>query len=97
LIWRHLPLRPRLQYTSAKYRQFAQDHDVILSISRTGDRFDNAVAESFSATLKRELIRRRPWPTRAGLRQARFDTSAVGTTPDAQSPPIGVSPDAQGS
>ena len=33
----------------------------------------NAVAESFFATIKRELIDTRPWPTRAGLRRAIFD------------------------
>ena len=61
------------QYTSAEFRQFAQDYGVRLSLSRTGDCFDNAVAESFFATLKRELIHRQAWPTRAGLRQALFD------------------------
>jgi putative transposase len=38
-----------------------------------GDCFDNAVAESFFATLKKELIRRQSWPTRAELRQAVFE------------------------
>jgi transposase InsO family protein len=33
----------------------------------------NAVAESFFATLKRELVDGRAWPTRAGLRRALFD------------------------
>jgi transposase InsO family protein len=61
------------QYTSTEYRQFAHDRGVILSLSRSGDCFDNAVAESFFATLKRELVHRRTWPTRAGLRQALFD------------------------
>ena len=32
-----------------------------------GDCYDNAVAESFFATLKKELIRRRAWPTRREL------------------------------
>ena len=32
-----------------------------------GDAYDNAVAESFFATLKKELIRRRSWPTRREL------------------------------
>jgi transposase InsO family protein len=44
--------------------------------SRTGDYWDNAVAESFFATLKRELVDRpgRPaWPNRAAARQALFD------------------------
>jgi transposase InsO family protein len=34
---------------------------------------DNAVAESFFATIKRELIDTRTWPTRAGLRAAIFE------------------------
>ena len=32
-----------------------------------GDCFDNAVAESFFATLKKELVHRRSWPTRREL------------------------------
>ena len=32
-----------------------------------GDAYDNAVAESFFATLKKELIRRRTWPSRREL------------------------------
>jgi len=35
--------------------------------------YSNAVAESFFATIKRELIYTRPWPTRAGLRHAVFE------------------------
>ncbi len=38
-----------------------------------GDCFDNAVAESFFATLKKELVHRRSWPTRAELRTEVFD------------------------
>jgi transposase InsO family protein len=38
-----------------------------------GDCFDNAVAESFFATLKKELVHRNSWPTRAELRSAVFD------------------------
>jgi putative transposase len=38
-----------------------------------GDALDNAVAESFFATLECELLDRYPWPTRAGLRTAIFD------------------------
>jgi putative transposase len=40
------------------------------SMSRKGNCWDNAVAESFFATLKTELIHRRPWPTRAVARKA---------------------------
>jgi transposase InsO family protein len=38
-----------------------------------GECWDNAVAESFFATIKRELIDTRAWPTRVGLRAAIFD------------------------
>jgi putative transposase len=38
-----------------------------------GDALDNAVAESFFATLECELLDRAPWPIRAGLRTAIFD------------------------
>ncbi len=38
-----------------------------------GDRFDNAVKESFFATLKKELINRYTWPTKADRRTAVFD------------------------
>jgi len=33
----------------------------------------NAVAESFFATLKKELVHRRAWPTKAGVRTEAFD------------------------
>ena len=38
-----------------------------------GDAYDNALAESFFASLKKELVRRRSWPTRRELRSAVFD------------------------
>ncbi len=61
------------QYTSHDYRQLATDHGIVLSLGRKGECWDNAVAESFFATIKRELIDRRPWPTIAGLHAAVFD------------------------
>jgi transposase InsO family protein len=61
------------QYTSRDFRQLAVDHGIVLSLGRKGDCWDNAVAESFFATIKRELIDRRPWPTITGLRRAVFD------------------------
>ena len=61
------------QYTSRDFRQLAVDHGVALSLGRKGTCWDNAVAESFFATIKRELIDRRPWPTITGLRRAVFD------------------------
>ena len=41
-----------------------------LRMSRKGDCWDNAVVESFFATLKKELIHRRPWPTVRRAREA---------------------------
>ena len=61
------------QYTSHDFRNLAQEHEVVLSLSRKGECWDNAVAESFFATIKRELIDRRPWPTIAALHRAVFD------------------------
>jgi len=39
-------------------------------MSRRGDCWDNAVVESFFATLKRGLIHRQTWPTRSSLTRA---------------------------
>jgi putative transposase len=60
------------QYTSKDYAALARANGVILSVSRKGECWDNAVAESFFATIKRELINDRAWPTRAGLHRAVF-------------------------
>lgn len=46
---------------------------MVLSVEMAGQCSDTAVAESFFATIKRELIDTRSWPTRAGLRAAVFD------------------------
>ena len=61
------------QYTSADYRAQLAALGVTVSMSRKGNCWDNAVAESFFATLKKELVHRRSWPNRALLRDALFD------------------------
>ena len=43
------------------------------SLGRTGICYDNAVAESFFATYKKELIHTRPWPSVKALRKETFD------------------------
>jgi transposase InsO family protein len=58
------------QYTSAAFADVAGDYQVMLSLGRTGQCWDNALAESFFATLKGELIDLQAWPTRAGARRA---------------------------
>jgi putative transposase len=61
------------QYTSKDYATLARANGMVLSVSRKGECWDNAVAESFFATIKRELVNDRAWPTRAGLHRAVFD------------------------
>jgi putative transposase len=61
------------QYRSAQYARLADQLGVRLSVGRKGQCWDNAVAESFFATIKTELLDRRPWPTRARARTAIFE------------------------
>ena len=58
------------QYTSASFAGLADDYQVVLSLGRTGQCWDNALAESFFASLKGELIDLQAWPTRAATRRA---------------------------
>jgi putative transposase len=60
-------------YTSAAYAALADECEVTLSVGRTGQCWDNALAESFFSSLKGELIDDRAWPTRAGARRAVVD------------------------
>ncbi len=61
------------QYTSSQYRHLADQFGVRLSVGRPGQCWDNAVAESFFATIKTELLDRRAWPTRAAAHTAIFN------------------------
>lgn len=53
------------QYASADYRRALRVHGIVCSMSRRGNCWDNAVAESFFATLKVELAHDATWSTRA--------------------------------
>jgi len=61
------------QYTADVYQDALTARGIAVSMSRAGDCYDNAMAESFFATLKSELIDTRPWPTRRAARQAIFE------------------------
>lgn len=52
------------QYTSDDYQRMLREAGITCSMSGRGNCYDNAVAESFFGTLKRELIYRRSWATR---------------------------------
>ena len=61
------------QYASGDYQTALGRQGIVGSMSRRGDCWDNAVAESFFATLKVELVHDGLWPTRAAARTALFD------------------------
>ncbi len=61
------------QYTADAYRSALAAVGIAVSMSRSGDCYDNAMAESFFATLKAEALDGRPWPTRRAARQAIFE------------------------
>jgi transposase InsO family protein len=61
------------QYTSGQYARAAADAGVRLSVGRKGQCWDNAVAESFFATIKTELLDRQAWPTKAKAHKAIFE------------------------
>ncbi|MBB2177557.1 IS3 family transposase [Gluconacetobacter johannae] len=79
-IWRRKP-RSRVlihsdqgsQFTSMDWTAFIRAHNLEHSMSRRGNCHDNAVAESFFSSLKRERIRRRTYKTRQEARQDVFD------------------------
>ena len=58
------------QYASLDYQALLTARDIRCSMSRRGDCWDNAVVESFFATLKRELVHRERWTTRAEATRA---------------------------
>jgi putative transposase len=59
-------------YASGGYRAELAAHGMIASMSRKGDCYDNAVAESFFATLEFELLMKNDWQTRDDARRAIF-------------------------
>ena len=61
------------QYVSLGFGQAARDAGIAISMGSRGDEYDNAVAESFFATLKKELIHRQSWPSRRELGCAVFE------------------------
>jgi transposase InsO family protein len=61
------------QYAAKLYRRLLKARGIECSMSRKGDCWDNAVAESFFATLKVELVYETLFLTRAQARQEIFE------------------------
>jgi putative transposase len=61
------------QYASHEYQQLLAVHGIQSSMSRKGNCWDNAVAESFFATLKIELVYQSRWSTRTQARSELFE------------------------
>lgn len=78
-VWRRRPNEPVIihsdqgsQYSSGDWQRFCQKHNLVTSMSRRGNCWDNAVAESFLAAwrrkeLKRESIKLEKWPVQMCL------------------------------
>jgi len=65
------------QYTAEDYQGLLLGHGIRCSMSRKGDCWDNAVMESFWATLKKELIHRSDFETREAAKRAIFEYMEV--------------------
>jgi putative transposase len=61
------------QYTSLVFGAKLEEAGILGSMGSVGDALDNALAESFFATLQTELLDRYDWPTRQSLRSAIFE------------------------
>ena len=66
-----------VQYASNEYRALLEEQKAVASMSRKGNCWDNAVAESFFATVEIELIEDADWHTRAEARSAIFQFMEV--------------------
>ena len=61
------------QYTAVLFAKRCAKAGIEVSMGSVGDCYDNAVCETFHATLKKEKIYRQSWPTRAEARTAIFE------------------------
>ncbi len=61
------------QYTALSFGKRLEEAGIVPSMGRTGTALDNAMAESFVATLKTELVHRRRFPDRGVAKSAIFE------------------------
>jgi len=74
------------QYTSNAFRELLGHHQVRQSLSRPRQCWDNAVAESFFATLKTELVYRVPLPSVAAAIEVFYNRRRIHSALGYQSP-----------
>lgn len=79
-VWRRRPKTPVMihsdqgsQFGSVDFNRWCKDNHLVPSMSRRGNCWDNAVAESFFSSLKKERIKRRIYATRQEARSDVFD------------------------
>src|SRR5215218_7422994 len=71
-----------VQYTALSFGQRLEEAGIVPSMGSVGSAYENALAESFVATLKSELLYQGRWPTRQDARTAFLQsTSRASTTP----------------
>ena len=62
-----------VQYTSLAFGKRLEEAGIVPSMGSVGSAYDNALAESFIATLKSELLYGHSWPRRECVRTAIFE------------------------
>jgi len=62
-----------VQYASDEYQHLLSQHGIAASMSGRGNCYDNAMMESFFATLKNELVHQHSYATRAQAKQSIFE------------------------
>lgn len=79
-VWRRSPRAPAMvhsdqgsQYGSDMWLRFCSAHQLVPSMSRRGNCWDNAVVESFFSSLKKERIKKRIYRTGELARADAFD------------------------
>lgn len=79
-VWRRKPKQPVIihsdqgsQFGSDDFTRWCNDNRLTPSMSRRGNCYDNAVAESFFSNLKKERIKRKIYPTREEAKSEIFE------------------------
>lgn len=79
-VWRRKPKQPVIihsdqgsQFSSDDFARWCRDHRLTPSMSRRGNCYDNAVAESFFSSLKKERVKRKIYATREEAKSEIFE------------------------